>query len=140
MCNASHHEVPLGPGLGPRSIGADGEVAIQADTHRLGCAGCRRELPVGEPLLPRNPRHLVRVRAREARHDGRARVLKGLRPAVPIACAQAFGEHVRAQREVQAVALERRALQRAERCKLVHRGFAIRRTPIGKHELAECAP
>ena len=129
-----HHEVPLGPGLGTRSVGADGEVAIQADTHRLRPrrqpprAAGRRAIVATRPTSP--PRHAcARIAPRRPRASpDRAAASRAnrRRPSLRQACARAArntGNGARTTCPASHGMLRTRS-PRPRRC----------RTPIRKHE------
>ena len=83
---ARDDEIRMRPGLRAGAVGADGEVAIDADRHAPGAGGLRgfRQLLIGDPLHPGEKIDPIPMLLREPRHGCRAGVLIFLGPIPPI--------------------------------------------------------
>ena len=113
---ARDDEIRMRPGLRAGAVGADGEVAIDADRHAPGAGGLRgfRQLLIGDPLHPGEKIDPIPMLLREPRHGCRAGVLIFLGPVPPICPSRYLRGEIFAQRLEAAEPLERIALLAAK--------------------------
>ncbi len=88
------------PAVAAAAIGADREIADQADRH---AAGFRRRLralqaQIGQPLQPQMEGDFVHIRFSECADFGTERIAKRRRPVLPVPERRAHREEVRLQR------------------------------------------